>query len=530
MFVPTSLTDEQRSYLHRLRRGQRDCRSSPRRSSTRGTPSRIWKTARSTSSCVSTKKPTTPKTRQKASTKEGKQAQEEQGRSRRKDPRRAPPLAQNVGAEGTMLGLIPLPRQCARVVEAARRRAVTSSCLSMRWKWSLTEVFSMYTVKHTNVICVTRNADIDANGVTDENDEDYREHMKRILKKRARLSPGAPRKRARSSRDTVEPLAARSPELDRSIRCSSTSVPLDMSYTWGLASHLVRPKQRAALTQYAVHACNGRHASTASAPSWSRSRRAATCCLSYPYESMDPFVQLLREASARPCASSQSRSRSTALRASRISPRRSSTPPRTARRSPRCSSCARASTRANNIEWSQRFEQAGCTRHLRLPRLQGALARSAASRARPTTACSTSRSWARAITTRRLPSSTPTCRSSPTSPSIGRDATEFFRNMALENVSDNYDVLWVAPLQVKPLHPEEHRPPDRTCAPRRAVWAVLQDELGHRQGDHRQDRRGVAGGREDRHARSRDIMPGPRRGRLHRERARRVHCGAHARA
>ena len=38
-----------------------------------------------------------------------------------------------------------------------------------------------------------------------------------------------------------------------------------------------------------------------------------------------------------------------------------------------------------------------------------------------------------------------------TSPTIGRDATEFFRNMALENVSDNYDVLWVAPLQVKPL-------------------------------------------------------------------------------
>ena len=33
---------------------------------------------------------------------------------------------------------------------------------------------------------------------------------------------------------------------------------------------------------------------------------------------------------------------------------------------------------------------------------------------------------------------------------IGRDATEFFRNMQLENASDNYDILSVAPLQIKP--------------------------------------------------------------------------------
>ena len=35
-------------------------------------------------------------------------------------------------------------------------------------------------------------------------------------------------------------------------------------------------------------------------------------------------------------------------------------------------------------------------------------------------------------------------------PTIGRDAVEFFRNLGLENTSDNYDILWVAPLQIKP--------------------------------------------------------------------------------
>ena len=37
-----------------------------------------------------------------------------------------------------------------------------------------------------------------------------------------------------------------------------------------------------------------------------------------------------------------------------------------------------------------------------------------------------------------------------TDATIGRDAVEFFRNMGLENTSDNYDILWVAPLQIKP--------------------------------------------------------------------------------
>ena len=51
------------------------------------------------------------------------------------------------------------------------------------------EIFSMYTVKHTNVICVTRNADLDTAEESDEYDEDFRSHMQRILKKRGRLAP-----------------------------------------------------------------------------------------------------------------------------------------------------------------------------------------------------------------------------------------------------------------------------------------------------------------------------------------------------
>ena len=68
-----------------------------------------------------------------------------------------------------MLGLIPLPRQCARVVKLPGD-GFSFILLEHVVEMVAEQVFSMYTVKHTNVICVTRNADIDATESTDEND------------------------------------------------------------------------------------------------------------------------------------------------------------------------------------------------------------------------------------------------------------------------------------------------------------------------------------------------------------------------
>ena len=134
-----------------------------------------------------------------------------------------------------MLGLIPLPRQCARVVKLPGD-GFSFILLEHVVEMVAEQVFSMYTVKHTNVICVTRNADIDATESTDENDEDYREHMKRILKKRARLAP-VRLESERELSDTLEPLLLDRLNLKKH-QVFTTSVPLDLSFTWGLASHL----------------------------------------------------------------------------------------------------------------------------------------------------------------------------------------------------------------------------------------------------------------------------------------------------
>lgn len=50
------------------------------------------------------------------------------------------------------------------------------------------DIFSMYTVSDKTILTVTRNADINPDDENFEVDDDYRHHMKQVLKKRARLA------------------------------------------------------------------------------------------------------------------------------------------------------------------------------------------------------------------------------------------------------------------------------------------------------------------------------------------------------
>ena len=375
--------------------------------------------------------------------KKGKKGKKSKGKPAKESTKNAS-LSQNVGAEGTMLGLIPLPRQCARVVKLPGD-GFSFILLEHVVEMVAEQVFSMYTVKHTNVICVTRNADIDATESTDENDEDYREHMKRILKKRARLAP-VRLESERELSDTLEPLLLDRLNLKKH-QMFTTSVPLDLSFTWGLASHLSE-KQCAALVYPPFTpqwpACLDRKR-----PIMEQVTAGGDVLLSYPYESMDPFVQLLREASRDPRVisikitlyrlASQSHLAEALIDAAENGKEVTALFELRAR-----------FDESNNIEWSQRFEQAGCNviygfRDYKVHSKICCITRQTNDGIQHITQLGTgnyNEKTAKLYTDLSLIT---------TSPTIGRDATEFFRNMALENVSDNYDVLWVAPLQVKPL-------------------------------------------------------------------------------
>ena len=351
--------------------------------------------------------------------------------------------AKNLGAEGVTLGLVPLPRQCERVIELPGD-GLQFILLEHAIEMVAAEIFSMYTVKHTNVICVTRNADLDATEGTDESDEDYRDHMKRILKKRSRLAPV----RLESERplsNTLEKLLLKRLGL-KAHQAYVTSVPLDMGYTWGLGGRLPE-KERAKLTNAPF------------SPQWpaclDRNRRIIDqvtekeVLLSYPYESMDAFVQLLREAANDPTVvsikitlyrlASQSHLAEALIAAAENGKEVTALFELRAR-----------FDESNNIEWSQRFEQAGCNviygfRDFKVHSKICCITRQTEQGLQHITQLGTgnyNEKTAKLYTDLSFIT---------TDPTFGRDATEFFRNMGLENTSDNYDIMWVAPLQIKPM-------------------------------------------------------------------------------
>lgn len=349
----------------------------------------------------------------------------------------------NLGAEDATFGLVPLPRQAKRVIPLPGE-GTQFILLENALKTIVSDVFSMYTTKHASVICVTRNADIDPNDGTEDMDYDYREHMKRILKKRARLAP------VRLETDTpLSPVTKKFLLKRLGLKMHQvyvTSVPLDMGYAWGLDS-MVKPDLARKLTPEPF------------TPTWpacldkKRSIIEQVCekdvLLMYPYESMDPFVTMLREAANDPSVisikitlyrlASQSHLAEALLAAAENGKEVTALFELRAR-----------FDESNNIEWSQRFEQAGAnviygfhdfkvhskicaiTRHTDKG-IQHITQLGTGNYNEKTSKLYTDFSF---ITT---------------DESIGKDAAEFFRNMQLENASDRYRTLSVAPLQIKPM-------------------------------------------------------------------------------
>jgi polyphosphate kinase len=349
--------------------------------------------------------------------------------------------AKNLGAEGVTLGIIPLPAQCRRVIKLPGQ-GFRFILLEDALEAMVHEVYSMYHVKHSNIICVTRNADLDATEGADEREEDYREHMKRILKKRARLAPVRLESRRKLSATTSGFLLKRL-HLEQH-QVFTSAVPLDMGYAFALPGMLSKD-MRAPLI------------STPFTPSWpaclERNRSITEqvqeheVLLSYPYESMDPFIQLLREAAHDPEVVSIKitlyRLANQSHLAEAIIDAAESGKEVTALFELR----ARFDEK-NNIIWSQRFEEAGanviygfhdykvhskiCSITRRTPEgLQYITQLGTGNYNEKTARLYTDFSF---ITT---------------DPAFGQDAMEFFHNMGLESTSRAYKTLWVAPLQIK---------------------------------------------------------------------------------
>ena len=160
----------------------------------------------------------------------------------------------------------------------------------------LPKMFKNYIVKEKSLIRVTRNADIDTETIYDE-DLDYRDAMENLIKQRKRMSPV----RMEMSRELNKKLTS---SLCKEIKVDKdhvflSRVPLDLSFVFALQGYLRSLEQ------------NG----TADTKSLFYQRRAPRMTpqldskaplipqvmkkdilLSYPFESIKPFISLLDEA------------------------------------------------------------------------------------------------------------------------------------------------------------------------------------------------------------------------------------------
>lgn len=347
--------------------------------------------------------------------------------------------------EESLLGLIEIPASMNRVVEIPSPTGTYSYILLEDVILAcLDSCFGSYKPLDRALIRVTRNADIDPDGEGVEEEEDYRQHMKRILKKRLRLQPVVLAVSGSLEKATLKTIRK---ALELSRRSVFTcDIPLDLGYVFGIEGkipeHLrnellftpFRPQPNPTIDMI-------------------RSIREQVLqhdkLLFYPYEAMNPFLDLVHEAAYDPeCIS---------LRITLY---------RVAKQSRLCESLIDAAENGkevtvlmelrarfdeqNNIEWAERLEEAGCTV------IYGSEGFKCHSKI-----CQLTYREGMALTrltllgTGNFNEKTAKLYSDfmlmTAHPGIGEDANLFFRNLSLGNLRGDYRFLGVAPVGLKPL-------------------------------------------------------------------------------
>ena len=194
----------------------------------------------------------------------------------------------------TTFAIVPVPKMLPRIYftdpEQTRYMLIEDVILS-----HLEQIFDQFTVLDKSVIVVTRNADINTEeGLIDE-DVDYRVFMKKILKKRARLAPVRLEYSDSMSRQTLQFLQKRLGLTHMNSFRQET--PIDMSFIFSLESKL--PLQQTKKLLYRPHTPEtiipiGKKETVTDMV------KRQDLLLYYPFEDIDLFLQLVKEAAENP--------------------------------------------------------------------------------------------------------------------------------------------------------------------------------------------------------------------------------------
>lgn len=341
------------------------------------------------------------------------------------------------------LGLLPVPASLPPVVflpETPSRYILTEDILLAY----ADHVFEMYDILEKTVLCVTRNADIQVDDETfGVEGGDFRKKMEKLLRQRRRMAVVRVEINRPISDHFKEHFRSRFEVSDAQIFLSRTA-PLKLGYAFSLGEHLPE-KKRAFLSDAPFTPQQPAMLSTGQ--SLLKAALQRDILLSYPYESMEPFLQMIREAANDP-----------AVLAIRITIYRLASKAKLVEYL-----CAAAENgkdvtalielrarfdEQNNIDWSERMEEAGCKiiygfEDYKVHSKICLITRRERGAVRHITQVGTgnyNEKTAKQYTDVSLITA---------DERIGQDAGAFFNNMALGNLSGHYSRLFVAPTSLK---------------------------------------------------------------------------------
>ena len=341
------------------------------------------------------------------------------------------------------LGLLPVPASLPPIVflpETPSRYILTEDILLTY----ADHVFEMYDVLEKTVLCVTRNADIQVDDETfGVEGGDFRKKMEKLLRQRRRMAVVRVEINRPVSDHFKEHFRSRFEVSDAQIFLSRTA-PLKLGYAFSLGEHL--PEKKRAFLSDAPFTPQ-QPAMLSAGQSLLKAALQRDILLSYPYESMEPFLQMIREAANDP-----------AVLAIRITIYRLASKAKLVEYL-----CAAAENgkdvtalielrarfdEQNNIDWSERMEEAGCKiiygfEDYKVHSKICLITRRERGAVRHITQVGTgnyNEKTAKQYTDVSLITA---------DERIGQDAGAFFNNMALGNLSGRYSRLFVAPTSLK---------------------------------------------------------------------------------
>ena len=336
----------------------------------------------------------------------------------------------------TIMGLIPMPAALPALLFLPGKgiRYVHLEDVICRYA---EEAFPAYPVLSRNIFCVTRNADISPEDEEFAPAGDFREKMKKLVKQRSRLAP-VRLECAQLLNDFFFGILSEKLGLTRA-QIYATEAPFTMSYVYGLSQKFDEDmEKRLCYRPFTPQLVRG---SLFDFP------RGRDVLLSYPYESMQPFLRLVRRAANDPGVTSiQITIYRLAKEAKLID-----------------SLCLAAENgkevlvlielrarfdEQNNIDWSERLETAGCRviygfEGFKVHSTVCLITRLEHGNPRYVTQIATgnyNEKTAAQYTDLSLITA---------DQNIGHDAAEFFRNMAIGNLEEEYKTLMVAPRCMK---------------------------------------------------------------------------------